>query len=137
MSDNKALRPLLGVPDAVLATFIRQWRREGREWEMVVEGDCMEPALHAGERLLIRARCEPVKVGDVIVVRQRGRLCAHRVVKIDREWNGPVFTTRGDRNDDVDRPRTALHMVLGGVTGVIGPRGPRPVPPDGKGGAQP
>jgi signal peptidase I len=131
--DGKIPRPLLRLPDGVLATFISNWRRQGFTWEMVVDGPCMEPALKPGDVLHVAAETAPTTAGDIIVVRHRGRLCAHRVVRIDVDHGVRVFSTKGDRNSDIDRPRTGEHMVLGRVVAVRrpgdgGPTGGEPPP---------
>ena len=78
----------------------------------VVEGASMEPKLHRGDLVVVRAGARPV-VGDVVLYRdpRLGVRVLHRV--IGRHGNRLVL--KGDANNFVDDPRPGPHDVVGSL----------------------
>lgn len=77
---------------------------------IVVRGDCMEPRLHAGHSVEVRAR-RIYLPGDVIVFRSRtGPLAIHRVLG----WRPAGLITRGDHCAEHDPP-VAREAIVGAV----------------------
>ena len=91
-----------------------------------VTGDCMRPALAAGDVVRVaNAGRRPPRFGDVVLVATGEGLRLHRLV-----WGPPLalarWRTKGDRAPGFDRPLSPEGAV-GTVLGVEGPRGLRPV----------
>lgn len=91
-----------------------------------VTGDCMRPALAAGDLVRIApARVRRPRFGDVVLVATTGGLRLHRLV-----WGPPLtfarWRTKGDNAPGFDGP-VSPEGALGTVLGVEGPRGLRPV----------
>lgn len=81
----------------------------------------MEPAIPV-DSLIVVHRVEPEKlvVGDVISFFSRdpslmGEVNTHRIVRIDEEGGGLIFTTKGDANNVVDQYLTREEDVIGKV----------------------
>jgi len=91
-----------------------------------VTGDCMRPALAAGDLVrVVPARVRRPRFGDVVLVATGGGLRLHRLV-----WGPPLafarWRTKGDHAPGFDGPLPP-EGALGTVLGVLGPRGLRPV----------
>ncbi len=96
-----ALRPTqLGGP----ATFI------------VVSGDSMEPGLHSGDLVVLRAQ-DTYEVGDVVTFQipddepGGGSLVIHRIVDTD----GDAFVPQGDNRDRADNWRPTEDTIRGAL----------------------
>lgn len=90
----------------------------------VVVSDSMAPQIRDGDAVTIKSVApEQIRVGQVVVFQdpsQTGRLLINRVVGVEGEGYGMLFTTRGDRN-----PETAWAQVSSSeVVGVMGSRLP-------------
>ena len=105
--DDESGRTLL--PGALPATvtsvdqrtisLLRELARDG-ESTVVVRGDCMEPLLHSGASVQVRAK-RVYLPGDVIVFRTHaGDLAAHRVLG----WRPAGLVTKGDHCEMHDAP---------------------------------
>ena len=95
--------------DRRAVTVLRDLAREG-QWSVVVRGHCMEPLLHSGAEVRVRAR-RIYLPGDVIVFRTRaGDLAAHRVLG----WRLAGVVTKGDHCQEHDAP-VARTQIVGAV----------------------
>ncbi len=66
---------------------------------LVITGGSMEPAIHKGSVVLVRAAWpREVSIGDVITFVFYGQTTTHRVIGIDPTAEGLAFTTKGDAN---------------------------------------
>lgn len=85
----------------------------------LVAGHSMEPALHTGDVVLTRD-VDPgdVRVGDIVRFRVGDTVVLHRVIEIYRNDTGSWFVTKGDNNEDADRPIQA-EQIEGRVVAVI------------------
>jgi signal peptidase I len=82
-------------------------------------GWSMLPAVWPGDTLVVdRVRQNQVRIGDVVVVGRRGKLCAHRVIAKTGEPDDPQWITQGDGLPKPDRP-VAANELLGRVTYLI------------------
>jgi hypothetical protein len=87
-----------------------------------VAGECMAPALRAGDVIEVRGR-RWYWPGDLVAVSgPEGGVLVHRVLGCLPGRSGWRVLTQGDRNPRPDRPATSASL-LGRVTGVLG-RGP-------------
>jgi hypothetical protein len=58
-----------------------------------------------GDTLVVeRVRPEQARIGDVVLVRRAGRLCAHRLVFVAEDSGKKRWTTQGDAMSAPDRP---------------------------------
>ncbi|MEE9198673.1 MAG: signal peptidase I [Dehalococcoidia bacterium] len=102
---------------------------------LLVRGNSMEPAYHAGDLLLNKGSSPAeIKVGDVIAFDvppdEQKRLglpasAVHRVIGIEAEKGQLVFVTKGD-NSDIDPFKVPSSAVRGVVVKNLGPIG-RPI----------
>lgn len=71
----------------------------------VVTSGSMKPALEPGD-LVIVVGCDPYQLteGDIIVFRVpwSSNMVVHRIVRVERGPEGPVFYTKGDNNAIMD-----------------------------------
>lgn len=67
--------------------------------QVIVISGSMEPAISAGDLLIIRQQSE-YKVDDVITYQWGNSLCTHRIVAME----GNTIVTQGDANNAVDEP---------------------------------
>jgi len=82
-------------------------------------GWSMLPAVWPGDTLVVeRVSHDQVRVGDVVVAGQRGRLCAHRVIGTPCDPENPRWITQGDALPAPDRPVTR-NELLGRVAYLI------------------
>jgi signal peptidase len=75
---------------------------------VVVNGISMEPAYERGDLAIIQRNVDPatLAVGDVVQFDDpSGRPVVHRIIAIENQATGPIFTTQGDNNP---RPDGAL-----------------------------
>jgi signal peptidase len=83
----------------------------------IVKSGSMEPSIHVGSIVVIKPE-ETYKVGDVITFgadTQTQIPTTHRITSIANERGAPVFTTRGDANEDPDSNTTNIGEVQGKV----------------------
>ena len=102
---------------------------------LLVRGTSMEPALHAGDLLIVKDRpAAEIQEGDVVVfrvpadVRERLKMPAnavHRILGVASENSELAFVTKGD-NSDVDPFNVPVSAVRGVVVKNLGPWG-RPI----------
>lgn len=92
--------------DRRAVSVLRDLAREGSS-TVVVRGACMEPLLHSGDAVSVRAR-RIYLPGDVIVFRTpAGELAAHRVLG----WRPAGLITKGDHCDVHDAPVARTEIV--------------------------
>jgi hypothetical protein len=89
-------------------------------------GWSMLPSLWPGETLVVeRVARDQVRIGDVVLVKREGRLCAHRVIAKAGDSENPQWVTQGDALLLPDRPVSESEL-LGRVSYLV--RGGRCVP---------
>lgn len=80
----------------------------------VVMGGPTEPMLPIGSLVLVApVSSNAVRVGDLVTVTLPDRMLTHRVVAIEREDSGEVFTLRGDAMASPDPVRVQPAPVVG------------------------
>ncbi len=85
----------------------------------LVAGHSMEPALHTGDVVLTReVDPDDIRIGDIVRFRIGDTEVLHRVIEIYRNDTGAWFVTKGDNNEDADRPIQA-EQIEGRVVAVI------------------
>lgn len=82
---------------------------------VIVTGGSMEPAIRAGDGLLVRqVPTAGLRAGDVVTYRSaRGPLTTHRIVALRDVDDQPYLQTKGDANRTPDPDFTPLGAVLG------------------------
>jgi hypothetical protein len=88
---------------------------------LTVSGDCMRPALHAGDTVVLApVRAVPPRFGDVVLLRHPAGLRLHRLI-----WSPPGlrWRTKGDRAGFCD-PALSRADLLATVVATDPPRGP-------------
>ncbi|HEX9580951.1 MAG TPA: S24/S26 family peptidase [Gemmatimonadales bacterium] len=121
--------------EARLRQLLPLLKRAGSEFESVLNGSSMIPAIPDGA--VIRIRCASLvdcRVGDIVVTQDAGQLVAHRIVYRGRRAAASRhILTRGDALWLPDPP-LPVDALLGRVTEVhrngawAPPEGARPVP---------
>ncbi|MEY4364690.1 MAG: hypothetical protein RLZZ305_34 [Actinomycetota bacterium] len=101
---------LFGIDRAVL----------GREVLLVASGS-MSPAIAVGDIVVVGTDHRAPLAGDVITFRgSSGPLVTHRVVSVGTDRTGsPVYSTKGDANEDADPTPVPLASVVGTVESVV------------------
>ena len=92
----------------------------GREI-LVVSSGSMSPVISAGDIVVVRTGHRSAFAGDVITFRgPAGPLVTHRVVAVGAGPDGdPVYSTKGDANEDTDPTPVPLRNVIGTVDTVV------------------
>jgi hypothetical protein len=79
----------------------------------------MLPSVWPGETLVVeRVQPEQVRIGDLVLIGRKGRLCAHRVIDTAGDSQNPLWITQGDAMAAPDRPVTE-NELLGRVVYLI------------------
>ena len=75
-------------------------------------GNSMYPTLKAGDVGIVK-KCSiaDLKIGDIIVFKQKGKLIAHRLISIIAENESYLFVAKGDKNSHPDKPFTVEALV--------------------------
>lgn len=81
--------------------------------QVIVISGSMEPAISAGDLLVIREQAQ-YQVNDVVTYQWGNSLCTHRIVSIE----GDQMITKGDANNTTDEP-TAMNLINGKVVFTI------------------
>jgi signal peptidase I len=80
----------------------------------VVMGGGLEPSLPIGSLVLVApVRSDAVRIGDVVTVTLPDRLLTNRVIAIERDDRGEVFTLRGDTTPSPEPVRVQPSPVVG------------------------
>jgi signal peptidase I len=117
---NQTVQPISpGCDDLVLGLFAI-WRQMGRVSEVTVIGDCMEPTIRKGAKVIVDPSLENIAPGDIVVFKNGGHLTVHRVVQLIESEGRRGFLTKGDRNNYCDLP-VQEESVLGRVVFVCNP----------------
>lgn len=91
---------------------------------VVVLSGSMEPAFHRGDLLFLTNHSEdPVRVGDIVVFKIRGRdiPIVHRVIKLHEKEDGTFkILTKGDNNSVDDRGLYAQDQVWLEKSDIVG-----------------
>lgn len=100
------------------AAFVAYGTVVDNRWYKIVaiEGASMEPALSAGDAIVITRSPERLEPGMIVVLEVEGRLVTHRVVTVRRDG---TFATRGDANEYVDDWSGLDVRVAGVVRGHV------------------
>lgn len=77
--------------------------------QVIVISGSMEPAISAGDLLIIREQSQ-YQVDDIVTYEWGNSLCTHRIVSIE----GDQMITKGDANNTVDEP-TPIVLINGKV----------------------
>lgn len=86
----------------------------------VARGASMLPAIFPGDTLEIRKRdFEQIRVGDVVLSTNKGRLCTHRVAREEIRSGRRVLITRGDALLSDDEQLVGQGEFLGCVEFVV------------------
>lgn len=82
--------------------------KDGRTTLFRMNGNSMYPVLKDGDVGMVQ-QCDPEKlrVGEIVVFKQRDKYVAHRLIRIQRTGALTYFTARGDKNLFNDPPFTA------------------------------
>ena len=92
---------------------------------LTIIGGSMAPTIPAGSVVSASPRVEPVKPGDVVVIRGRTALIVHRVVHTASVFGQGLVYHRGDLEGGIGIARS--ESVAGHVVGIVKPV-PAPVP---------
>lgn len=97
---------VFAVPQLVLA-----------EYSFVVLSDSMEPAIGAGDVVIVNSvPPDAVEDGDIITYERRtNSIVTHRVVDVQESNQGMEFRTKGDANENADPGTVDESQVLGKV----------------------
>jgi signal peptidase len=80
----------------------------------VVMGGALEPPLPIGSLVLVApVRSDAVRIGDVVTVTLPDRLLTDRVIAIEQDESGEVFTLRGDAINSPEPVRVQTSPVVG------------------------
>lgn len=99
----------------------------GADASFVVVSSSMSPAISSNDAIIVNdVSPRSVQEGDVIVFSERGGsdgdgidVTSHRVVNVANGENGPVFETKGDANEEVDRGTVSASALVGRVAFTI------------------
>ncbi|MFA7043039.1 MAG: signal peptidase I [Bacteroidales bacterium] len=81
-----------------------------------MHGNSMYPTLQEGDiGIVCKCRPEDLEVGDIVVFKSRGKIVAHRLVKIQDQPSMVGYMTQGDKNLHPDIPFTA-EVIEGKIT---------------------
>ncbi len=81
----------------------------------VVSGGSMKPSMEVGDVALTRpVDPDDLQVGDVVRFREGNTPILHRLIKIERSPQGPLFITQGDANNAPDSP-----IIAGQIEGKV------------------
>ena len=98
-------------PETTIAVALEGWEQAGAQHWVPIEGQSMRPLLRAGDSVLVAHRRDGIRPGDVVVFRQKGRLVAHRVLRIANGDAGRILLTKGDSVHRSDAPVSAQEIV--------------------------
>lgn len=105
-------RPGSPLPqETTIAVALEAWEQAGTQHWVPIEGQSMRPLLRAGDSVLVAHRRDGIRPGDVVVFRHKGRLVAHRVLRIADGNGGRVLITKGDSVRRSDAPVPAQEIV--------------------------
>ena len=91
----------------------RKFLSSGRNLEIVVRGNSMQPLFNDGDRILL-TYCRSFNLGDVVVFEYDGSILVHRILKID----GSYIYCKGDNCFRLEKTTTS--EIIGKVLQVNG-----------------
>jgi signal peptidase len=107
----------LSPDDSVIAVAVEAWdQAEAQHW-IPITGRSMMPLLREGDVVLVIHSKDNTRLGDVVVFCQKGRLVAHRVLRIARDGAEDILVTKGDSVRRFDAPVSAKD-ILGRVVSI-------------------
>jgi signal peptidase I len=98
------------VSDPVGRAVLELWAARGRRNRFPIAGNSMRPLIHHGDVALVVHGTAGVRVGAIILFRQKGGLIAHRVLHRARRPEGDVFFAQGDNAAIIDEVQ-ADHVI--------------------------
>jgi hypothetical protein len=101
--------------DDLMRATISIWAAIGRRSEIPIAGRSMWPQLRVGERVVVRHGGAEPRTGQVLVLLDRGRTIAHRIVMRRRADGRLLLRTKGDANLGLDRG----WIDPAGIVGVV------------------
>ncbi len=114
-------QPDSAMPDgsAVKCELAAEVLRLFGTFRFAATGWSMLPSIWPGETSVVeRIEPEQVRIGELVLVRREGRLCAHRVIGTAGDSRNPQWITQGDALPVPDHP-VAGNELLGRVAYVI------------------
>lgn len=88
----------------------------GADHSFVVLSSSMEPAIDAGDVIVVRSvPADAVETGDVVTFDDGGQRTTHRVVAVEESGGEPAFHTKGDANEDADLGLVTADELVGEV----------------------
>jgi hypothetical protein len=106
-----------------LVALVRQGLRERGRLRMRLQGDSMWPTVMPGTLVEVeRVSPADIKLGDLVVWQDEGRLVAHRIVQRVRDGSGVRLVTKGDNASSQDCS-IPPQMILGRVCRAFGEAG--------------
>ena len=103
-----------------LASLVREGLHERGRLRLRLQGDSMWPTIPAGSLVEVEnVAPSDVRLGDVVLWQQGGKLIAHRVVQRTHDGSYCLLVTKGD-NCSVSDHLLSLDAVLGRVVGIRG-----------------
>lgn len=104
MKQQELNKQLLDFADALL--------EDNHQLSFSMRGNSMYPTLKAGDVGIVeKCSSADLKIGDIIVFKQNGKLIAHRLISINIENETPLFVAKGDKNSHPDKPFTVEALV--------------------------
>ena len=87
---------------------------------IAIGSNSMNPIYYYGDAIVYeKIAASEVKVEDILVFLNQGKIITHRVMKIEEENGNLKFITKGDNNEKVDKYDTSEKDVLGVVRIVV------------------
>lgn len=104
MKQQELNKQLLDFADALL--------EDNHQLSFSMRGNSMYPTLKAGDVGIVeKCSSADLKIGDIIVFKQNGKLIAHRLISINVENETHLFVAKGDKNSHPDKPFTVEALV--------------------------
>jgi len=94
----------------------------GERMACTLHGNCMAPLLQEDDLLVIQHGTEAIRVGDLIIFDERGRLVVQRVLSVDRRQGRVRFLVKADQRASFHGP-VARDQILGKVVEARGSNG--------------
>ena len=108
--------------------LFRLWKGTWRRSEISFTGGSMAPLTEGAEALIVSHGPLAPRIGDVVVMRQRGGLVSHRIIAcLPRPEGAPVWITQGDASPGPDPEPIGAEEILGIVVGLVTQRGIREI----------
>jgi signal peptidase I len=121
-STNRDPHTIQPEHDRIVTSIFDVWRSLGRITEVTVTGDCMEPVIRKGAKVVVDSSPRSIGSGDMVVFKNGDHLTVHRVVQVISKEGKQSFLTKGDRNNYCDLAIDE-DLVLGKVVRVCNPPG--------------